>query len=91
MARKLRATQAKIAQFVFHDALARRIQESVGGRRLQRLEAFEQLLVLRQLGVVLRDLGQVFVVDFTQFRRIHHRVQMANLSPGPHQLLIGVL
>jgi transketolase N-terminal domain/subunit len=89
--RQLCTTQAKIAQFIFYDFVACRAQPGKFCARTQRLVFLVQRKVLPQLGVVLRDARQIGVVHLAQFRAVHHRIQMAYLSPGTRYLLVGII
>ena len=55
-----------------------------------RLVFLKQRQVLRQLGVILGDFGQIRVVHLAQFRAIHHHIEMTNLTPRARQMFIGV-
>ena len=46
--------------------------------------------MLAEFGVVLGDFWQHGVVRFAQLRTVHHRIQVADLTPSAMQAFIGV-
>ena len=87
---QFRAAQPEIAHFVVDDFLARGGQRFECRGAAQGLEFPKQRQVLRQVGVVGGDLGQILVVHLAQLRAVHHRIQVRNLAPGARQALVGI-
>ena len=88
--RQIGAAKAEIAHFVADDFLLRRAQRGKSGTGAQRLELAVQPFMLAKFGVVLGDSRQDGVVRFAQLGAVHHRIEVADLTPGAMQAFIRI-
>ena len=89
--RQLGAGKTEITQRVIDDFFLRRRQLGVFRRRRDGLVTGIQALVLRQLGVILAQAREVFVVHRAQRIAVQHAVKMRHRRPQPCQSLLHVL